>query len=62
MKVTNHMIDPQLRLAGRLLGRMTRTRFSSVEVVRKKAENPGLVDKLIIRLVPKPKGIQIEER
>jgi len=62
MKVTNQMIDPQLRLAGRALGRMTRTRFGSVEVVRKKAERPGLVDKLIMRLVPKPKGIQIEER
>lgn len=62
MKVTRDMIDPQLRLAGRVLGRMTRTRFGSIDVVRQKAEHPGLVDKLIYRIVPKPKGIGVEER
>ena len=62
MRVTNDMIDPQLRIAGRLLGRMTQSRFSSVEVVREKAANPGLFDKLINLIVPKPKGFEVEER
>lgn len=43
MKVTNDMSDPQLRLAGRLLGLMTKRRFGTVEAVRKNADNPGLI-------------------
>lgn len=62
MKVTNDMIDPQLRLAGRILGRMAGKRFGTVEAVRKGAEQPGLIDRLLPYLVPKPKGLQVEER
>lgn len=59
MKVTRDMIDPQLRLAGaffKLLG------SSTVEKVRKQAENPPLIMKFFDKLMPTPKGIQIDER
>ena len=62
MQVTNDMIDPQLRFTGRMLKLMTGKRFGTVEGVRSGAESPGLVDKLIMRLVPKPTGFQVEER
>ena len=62
MKVTNDMIDPQLRMAARMLGRMTNKRFGTVERVRNGAEHPGLVDKLVMQLAPKPKGVHVEER
>lgn len=62
MKVTNDMIDPQLRMAGRVLGRMAQKRFGTIDAVRRGAERPGLLDRMIPRLIPKPKGMQIEQR
>ena len=62
MRVTKDMIDPQLRLAGRVLGRMAAKRFGTVEAVRRGVENPGLLDKLLPHLIPKSKTMQTEER
>ena len=62
MRVTNKMIDPQLRFTGRMFKLMLGKKFESVEGVRKRAENPGLLDKLISRMVPKPRGFHVEER
>lgn len=37
MRITNDMIDPQLRMSGRVLGRMAQRRFGTIEAVRSAA-------------------------
>ena len=62
MKVTRDMIDPQLRFMGKMMDRITGSRMSTVENVRKQAESPSLLLGLLMKMVPKPKGIQIDEQ
>ncbi|MGI9614157.1 MAG: alpha/beta hydrolase [Acidimicrobiales bacterium] len=62
MKVTKDMIDPQLRLTGKLMDLMMRPNSLTEEKVRKQAEKPPLIMKIIEKMLPAPKGIQTEER
>ena len=61
MKVTKDMIDPQLRVMVPGLNMMLRGK-RTVEDVRRSSANPGLMDRLVPLLAPKPKGIHTEER
>ena len=62
MKVTRNMIDPQLRLMGKVLDLMMKPNALTEEKVRQQDENPPLIMKLIEKMLPAPKGLQIEER
>lgn len=62
MKVTKDMIDPQLRIMGRMTTLIMGNSMETIEGVRNRADNPSLRDKMIARLIPKPKGYQIENR
>lgn len=62
MKVTNDMIDRQLRMTGRMLKLVTGKSMDTVENVRNKAGNPSLLDKVVGRLTPKPTGFAVEKR
>ena len=62
MRVTRGMIDPQLRLAGTLMDLMMRPSSLTEEKVRKQAEKPPLIMTLVEKMIPKPKGVQTEER
>lgn len=62
MKVTRDMIDPQLRLMGKLMDLIARPNSKTEEKVRKQEDNPPLFMKLIEKTLPKPKGVQTEER
>lgn len=62
MKVTKDMIDPQLRFTGRMIDLVQGKSMRTVEGARKKSESPGLLDKLIGRMLPKPEGYRTETR
>lgn len=61
LKVSRDMIDPQLRLTGRILD-LVMGGNRSVELVRKRVESPGLWMRILERAISKPKDVQLEER
>lgn len=62
MRVTRDMIDPQLRTMGKMMDLLMRPNSQTEQRVRKLAENPPLYMKLLEKMLPGPKGLQIEER
>lgn len=66
MKVARDMIDPQLRLMGRLVHLMVAGGLDDVETVRRRAEKPGIKGRVLDLLetvaAPTPKGVSVEER
>lgn len=62
MKVTRDMVDPQLRTMGKVMDLMMRPNSQTEESVRKQALNPPFYMTLIEKMLPKPKGVQVEER
>ena len=62
MKVTKDMIDPQLRMMGKLMDLIMRPNSQTEERIRKQAENPPFFMTLIEKMLPAPKGVETEDR